>query len=542
MSSENFESSRSNQAAPPRRWLVWLRRTPLVIAVLLILLGFLARFALYEMDHGVANGISGSIFALAAFFLFVWILLLPRLSGILRLLILAVPIALIFAFMNRYEFTGFSGEMIPQFRVRGPRTPLVDLDKGAVSTEAIASTTGDKSVSSLQFLGNQRNGIHVGPNIASDWAAKPPKILWKQPVGAGWAGMSIKDSRVVTLEQRDSEEWVSCYDLGSGKLLWKHVDAGKHYEVLGGLGPRTTPTIDGDWVYALSATGIMNCLQLESGQKAWSRSLLEISSDSQESFEQLVKWGRAGSPLVNGDNVIVPLGAVKAQERSLISFNKKTGETQWIQGTDQISYVSPSLVKLLDRDYIASINEQTATLHEAETGKQVWSFPWPGQSNGPASCSQPVAVGSNRLLLTKGYGEGAACLEFEMDAEGQIASRIVWKSASLLRTKFTSALLYQDHAFALCEGVLECVRLADGKRVWKGGRFGHGQMLLVGDKLLVSTEDGDLVLLEASTKALKELGRLHVLEGIGWNYPSVAGKWVLMRTGSEMACVELPVE
>lgn len=186
------------------------------------------------------------------------------------------------------------------------------------------------------------------------------------------------------------------------------------------------------------------------------------------------------------------------------------------------------------------MNEDTVTGHSVDSGEVQWTFELPGFSNGPATCSQPVVVSDQELLVAKGYGEGSTLLRFRLE-DGTLRYEVVWKDKSILKTKFTTALVRDGFAYGLSDGTLECVNLATGKRMWKKGRYGHGQCLGVGTHLLISSEDGDLILVKSNPNQFEEVARIHVLDGITWNIPSLAGPWCLMRNASSMACLQLPL-
>jgi outer membrane protein assembly factor BamB len=178
--------------------------------------------------------------------------------------------------------------------------------------------------------------------------------------------------------------------------------------------------------------------------------------------------------------------------------------------------------------------------YDPRDGRELWSFPWPGHSNSDASCSQPHVLADGRIFISKGYGIGAAVFAAEAGAE-PLRFRQVWSQPALLKTKFTNVVIHDGHAYGLSDGILECVRLADGKRAWKGGRYGQGQVLRVGDLLLVQAESGEVVLVECSAAKPVVRGRLAALTGQTRNNPAVAGDRLLVRNAEQAACYTLPL-
>ncbi|MCC6508714.1 MAG: PQQ-binding-like beta-propeller repeat protein, partial [Pirellulaceae bacterium] len=341
-----------------------------------------------------------------------------------------------------------------------------------------------------------------------------------------------------------------------GQLYWHVALPGYHYNALGGAGPRSTPTIDNGRVYAQTATGQVVCLELGTGQQHWQVDLLKLGDWDQNQSESAISWGRSASPLVTESLVVLPLGSPNGSEdetvadqpfgpdsaaRSLVAFDKQNGQVVWRAGSHQISYSSPSRTKLLGVDQIVIVNETSVTGHDLSTGQVLWLVPWAGQSNGSASVSQTITVNDSQLLVSKGYSTGAMLVEFSKSDGGQWQSKQVWSKTSVLKTKFTSAVVKDEYAYALSDGVLECVRIVDGVRQWKGGRYRHGQLLLVGDTLLISAEDGAVVLVAARPNKFTELARLEVLTGVTWNVPAISGDRLLIRNADQAACLKLPL-
>ena len=161
-----------------------------------------------------------------------------------------------------------------------------------------------------------------GIRLATDWVTRPPKLLWRSPIGDGWSAFSVVGGQAVTMEQRGDEEYVSCYELLTGQLLWARANRALHAEALGGVGPRATPTIVGARVFTLGATGLLQCLDLATGRQIWQRELYTLVGLTQADDEAGVAWGRSNSPLVLEDRVIVPLGGKPGpQLHSLAAFD-----------------------------------------------------------------------------------------------------------------------------------------------------------------------------------------------------------------------------
>lgn len=183
---------------------------------------------------------------------------------------------------------------------------------------------------------------------------------------------------------------------------------------------------------------------------------------------------------------------------------------------------------------IVSVNAKDVTGHNPSTGEQLWRFDWPGKF---PKVAQPLLVDDDLLLVTASYGVGSHLLKVQKQDEGWTVDR-VWKTTRM-KTKFSSASLLGGYAYGLDEGIMACIDLKTGKKVWKGGRYGFGQQLLVGDRLLVQAEQGGLVILKADPSGHEELAQVKALSHMTWNVPTLAGRYLLVRNDREVVCYRL---
>lgn len=465
-----------------------------------------------------------------------------------RVVATATVALLVLAPVVLFRFRGFSGAMIPQFELRF----AVERALQSVTTEATAVDLDWVAEADFpQFLGPRRQGI-VSARMF-DLPAEDLQPLWRIDVGEGWAGFAVAGPYAVTLEQRGDQECVCCYRLVDGELLWLHSDQTRHRNPLGGVGPRSTPTIHADLVYTQGASGIVNCLDLHNGQLLWTRHLIEAIQWDQDSSERAISWGRASSPLLADGLCILPLGAPADWQqrrfdtaplagRSLVALDAADGSLRWTAGDDQISYASPVRLTVGGVDQVISVNEKTLSGHRLQDGHQLWTENWPGSSIGSANCSSAIQVDADAILIAKGYGRGSQVLELDGD-ETQMRVSERWSDHRLLKTKFTHACVRDRFAFGLSDGTLQCVDLVDGRRLWdqpRGGRYGHGQVILVEDLLVVQTEAGEVALVAASDEAFQPLMTLAAMSSKTWNIPAVAGRHLVVRNDRHAYCFHLP--
>ena len=519
----------------PRR--VWL------LPALLLPLSWLVGWAIQnlssdQMDIDLKNITTFSVLAGALLLSALWMIFRTKWSRSLKWSVVGVGMLAVSGAAIALEFNEFSGDMVPQFAWRW--TPkayeLVQAPKPQAPVNAEtppADLTKTTELDYPQFQGARRDGRAATVPLARDWVARPPKQLWKQEIGGGWAAFAVVGSYAVTLEQRGDDRLVVCYEVETGKVAWSHAEPGLFTSVLGGDGPRATPVIDEGKVYAQFSDGLLVCLDGHSGVRRWSRNILEENDAPQ------ISWGRSGSPLVADGLVIVSAGGQSGN--SLIAYNKDTGEPVWSVGTDRASYASPALATIGEVKQVLSVNEDWLTAHALDDGHVLWRHSWPGNSDSNANVSQPVPVSDDRVFLSKGYGQGCQLMQVLKADDGKFSTLPIWQDATKMKTKMTNVVLHEGHVYGLSGGILECIELDVGRRKWKKGRYGHGQILGVGDLLLVTTETGDVVLLEASPDEHRELAKLKVFDEKTWNPPALAGKYLLVRNHVEAACYELPL-
>jgi outer membrane protein assembly factor BamB len=496
-------------------------------------------------DHSFANVATWILSFAAVVVLLGWWLVLGGLSWRMRLAVLAVLAAAAAGFCILFDLDHVSGELVPSFTFRFAARPELELPVPAAEATGGQGSPVDLATATRddfpEFLGPGRRATLDDVRLDLDhW---PPQPVWRHAIGAGWSGFAVRNGHAVTMEQRDALEMVACYNVRTGRLEWSHGTATRHETTPGGVGPRSTPTIDGGKVFALGATGRLCCLDGATGRGLWEKDLLAEFGVTPEEELAAVAWGRAASPLVIGRRVIVPAGGMRdGHPVSLAAFDVRDGHLVWQAGQRQISYSSPALATLAGVRQVLIVNEDAASGHDPETGRVLWEQPWPGCSYRDPNCSQAVAVPPDGVFLSKGYAQGSMLLRLVPRPGGDFAAEVVWQNPKLMRTKFANVTLRDGRAYGLSDGILECIDLESGQRVWKDGRYHHGQLLRVGDVLVLMSEAGEIVLVEATPERPNHvLGRFQALEGMCWNTIALAGRYLLVRNAAEAACYEVGI-
>jgi outer membrane protein assembly factor BamB len=404
----------------------------------------------------------------------------------------------------------------------------------AFAQSATADKTVDKPNASngswSDFRGPNRDGRYTGAPIRTSWPREGLRRLWKQPVGGGYASFVVAGGRAFTIEQRRNQEVVAAYDVQTGRELWTNAWNASFEESMGGDGPRATPTYHEGRIYALGAEGELRVLDAAKGTLVWRRNILSDNGASN------LSWGMSASPLIVDDKVVVLPGGTRGS--SIVAYSKATGDPVWKALNDEASYTSPMLVTLGDVRQILVVTATRVVGVTPDKGALLWEYPW-STFNG-INVAQPIVFthnGRDRIFMSASYGHGAAVFEL-IKAGDRFQAKTIWENERM-KNKFTSSVLHKGHIYGLDESILASVNAETGEQNWKGGRYGYGQLVLAGDHLVVLTEDGDVVLVNATAARHEEVARFPAIEGKSWNHPVIADGKLLVRNIQEMAAFEI---
>lgn len=377
------------------------------------------------------------------------------------------------------------------------------------------------------FYGPNRDGHYTATPILTSWPGQGLREEWRRPVGGGYASMVVAEGLVFTIEQRRGEEVAAAYDLSTGKQRWASAWQGDFREAMGGPGPRATPTYDEGRLYVLGAEGEFRCLEARTGRLLWRKNILE------DNGAQNLQWAMSAAPLVVDGKVIVLPGG--SSGRSIVAYDKVTGSRAWGVLDDKAAYAAPILATLAGVPQILALTADRAVGLAIADGKLLWETPW--KTSYDVNSAMPVITGPSRFVLTSGYGTGAKLVEITREGD-RFQARDLWSSQSM-KAKFNNVVLHEGVIYGLDEGILAAMDVATGKRLWKGGRYGYGQLLLAQGHLVVSTEQGEVVLVKANPAKHEEIARFGALDGKTWNVPAMADGRLLVRNTTEMACYRI---
>lgn len=439
---------------------------------------------------------------------------------------LAAAVLLPFLYADLLRFEGLDGRLKPSLPWRWASTDeqqfLAAKNAGAKSDAAARPWTA-RAGDWPEFRGPQRDGAARGVRIAADFAAAPPEKIWRQRVGPAWSSMIVVDGFLVTQEQRLESEAIVCYDAETGKEIWAHLTTARFTEGVSGPGPRATPTFQNGRIYALGARGALACLDAASGKPVWS---VDLAKDAP-------MWGLSASPIVVDGKVIVFVGGPHA--RGAVALDAATGKEIWARDGGKESYCSAHLVSLRGKPQILMHdNKRLAALSVAD-GAVLWERP--GENENIIPMIQPHPMDAGLLLVSS--GQDLTLLDVAEEG-GKWTATEKWTTKKF-KPSFNDFVIHDGHAYGLDDGILSCVNLKTGERVWKKGRYGAGQVMLIADQgaLLMLSEKGELAIVDAKPQEPGEPARFPAIEGKTWNHPALVKDRLYVRNATEMACYRL---
>ena len=433
---------------------------------------------------------------------------------------------------------GVTGTMGSQYAWRWSATAeerFLASDASVVPGEVRGEAEAVETAAWPGFRGAARDDVLTGVTINSDWSLNPPQEIWRRPVGPGWSSFALVGNRLCTQEQRDQDEVVVCYDAATGEPIWLYAYPARFWEVMGGAGPRATPTYHDGRLYTLGATGVLNCLDAATGEPVWTRNIAD------DTGAPVPDWGFASSPLVVDDLVIVHAAGAPEGE-AVVAYDLASGEPRWFGQAGGASYSSPHLTTIDDVRQVVMITGEGAFGLEVETGEALWKHEWLLDSNGSRVLQPAILEDGRGILIGTSFGMGTRRISVSSDGSGAWTANEDWTSRGL-KPYFNDLVVHRGTAFGFDGNILAAIDVSTGERVWKGGRYGNGQMLLLPDQdlLLVLSERGELALVRASTERFEELARIPALDGKTWNHPIVVDGVVYLRNAEEAAAYRLPM-
>ena len=396
-----------------------------------------------------------------------------------------------------------------------------------------------------QYRGPQTAGASA-ERILSAWSAQVPKCLWRIPAPAGFSSFAVSQGKAFTVVSRDQggvkSEVCVALDSATGKELWATPTGVANYQGggdsgtednKGGDGPRSTPAANAGRVFVYSSDLVLHCLEAASGKPLWRKDIVA------EFGGKNIGWKSAMSPLLDGELLYVAGGGAG---QSLLAFDQASGAVAWKTGDDALTHATPVLALIHGVRQVIYMMQSGLVAVEAASGKPLWRFAFPYSTC--TGCS-PVVEG-DLVFCTAGYAIGGAVCQVVREAEGFQAKEL-WRVkgnnavASLWSTPVCKdGCLYGMISFKqFGRGPLKCVDLKTGQVKWEKSGFGAGQVLLAGDKLLALADNGQLVLVDPSPEAYKEVARIKAVAGKCWSTPALSNGLLFIHSTKESACFDV---
>ena len=383
-----------------------------------------------------------------------------------------------------------------------------------------------------QFLGPTRNGVSTETGLKAAWPKDGPPVVWQKDIGEGFSGPVVVGARVVLFHRVGDEEVVECLNAADGTTKWKTGYPTSYRDNYGkGDGPRATPLVADGRVYTLGADGVLQCLKLEDGAKVWRKELRKDYEEPSGFF------GVATSPLLEDGRLLVNVGG--ANGAGIVAFNKDDGKEVWKTDDHEASYSSPVAADLAGRRQAVFLTREGLVSLDPADGTVRYSKHWRSRMDASVNAASPVVVG-DEIFLTASYGTGAVLLRANKDGLEE-----VWKSDKALSCHYGTPIYLDGYLYGFDgrqeQGArLRCIELKSGAVKWTQDGFGCGSMLLADGKLVILTEDGDLVLAKANPDKYEELARATVLDSRPVRAPlALADGKLYGRDGRKLVCWEL---
>jgi outer membrane protein assembly factor BamB len=384
-----------------------------------------------------------------------------------------------------------------------------------------------------QILGPARNGVAAADEkLAAAWPATGPAVVWRRPVGAGYAGLAVAGGRAILFHREADREVVEAVDAATGATLWRAEHATTFQpQVGGGDGPLCTPVVHANVVITFGAQGVLSVHDLATGERRWVRETHREFSAPEGYF------GAGSTPLVIGDRVIVNVGG--RGEAGIVAFAVATGQTIWQRTAEAASYSAPVAVDVAGRPHALMVTRLSCLLLDPTTGEVRWRFPF-GMRGPTVNAATPVVIGGDRLLVTSAYGIGCVCAAFD-----RTAARPLWQGEGPLATQYCTPILVAGHAYAidgrddLPPADFVCVEAATGREAWRERNFGYGTLLAADGKLVVAKTDGEILLVRPDPAGLAVLARACPLAGTVRALPALAGGRLYVRDDATLTCLSL---
>ena len=366
-----------------------------------------------------------------------------------------------------------------------------------------------------QWRGANRDGISTEKGLLKEWPKEGPPLVWKATgAGRGYSSLAVAKGRIYTMGLRGDREFIVALDVATGKEAWAtpHGNAFKNDR---GDGPRGTPTVDGERVYALGGNGDLTAFDVKTGKVVWTLNVLQKFGGSN------ITWGISESPLILGEKILVNAGGPDA---SIVALNKKDGAVIWKSQSERAGYSSAVPMTIGGKTQVVFFTSKRVVGLDLQDGKLLWEYK--NASNRTANAATPI-VRDNRVFVSSDYGTGAGLVEIK--ADGTTAEEIYFTKE--MRNHHSSSVLLGDTLYGFSGSILTAMRFGTGEVIWKDRSVGKGSLVYADGNLYCLSENGVVGLVEATPEGYREKGRFTIPQDSlpTWTHPVVAGGRLYLR-------------
>ena len=393
----------------------------------------------------------------------------------------------------------------------------------------VALGAQSKALDWPQWRGPERNGISKETGLLKEWPRSGPPIAWSAAMlGAGYGSVAVAGDHVWVQGMRNRQSVVTSLNRADGKVTWVRI-IGSAGENDRGSGPRGTPPVDGDRLYALTENGDLACLRVADGTVVWQRNILKDFGG------QNIGWLISESPLVDGNHVIVTPGG---RSNGMVALDKMTGKTVWTTKDlrDDAGYASPIVADVQGVRTVMTLTSDAAVGVRATDGKLMWRYTQ--VANGTANITTPV-YSDNKVFFTSAYGTGGALLGLRVVGEEVRAQEIYFTRE--MQNHHGGVVLVNGYLYGFNNSILTTLEFATGKMMWRDRSVGKGSIAYADGNLYLLSENNVVGLAEATPAGYREKGRFTIADqGLpSWSHPVVSGGRLFIRNQGTLAAYDV---
>lgn len=384
-----------------------------------------------------------------------------------------------------------------------------------------------------QWGGPQRNFKSDAKGLAAAWPASGPRRLWSRDLGDGYSAIVVDDGKLFTMYRKGGQDVVVALEAATGKTVWEYsYDAAfaKEYELEQGPGPRATPLVVGNQLFAVGATGKLHCLNKQTGRLVWGHDLLN-------EFKGTVRVrGYSCSPIAYKNTIIMLVGGTG---HAIMAFNQKDGTVAWQKHDFKNSPSSPLLIKVDGQDQLVAFMFDEVAGVDPNNGDLLWSHPHKTDSG--LNISTPVWGEGNLLFCSSAYDGGSRVLKLTR-AAGKTTVQEVWFSR-LFRIHYGNVIRVGDYVYGSSgdfgPAPFTAVNVNTGQVVWRNRSLSRATMILVEGRFIILDEDGNLALATPSPEGLQIHSKVELLTSNAWTVPTLVGTRLYVRDRKVIMALDL---